>query len=248
METSVLAVLAVIVTGGALVGTVTGFGSSIIALTFGAQLLALDLLVPIVVPLNLALTSYLVVRHHAAADWRLLWRRVMPLTGVGLPIGLAIFHFVHVEALRAGFGLFVVLLAAFELVTTLRARPDRPTRPLGGLASAGWLFGGGLVHGLWVSGGPLIAYWAARTLRDKAVFRATLTVMWVILNTVVLAGHIVGGTETWAAVRTSAILLVPLAVGVAAGEWLHDRIPERHFRVLVFVLLIFAGGAILVRG
>ena len=45
----------------------------------------------------------------------------------------------------------------------------------------------------------------------------------------------------------SALLLLPLALGILAGEWLHSKVDAMTFRLLIFGLLL-AGGVVLVAG
>ncbi len=61
------------------VETALGFGSAVLAVTFGAQLLPLDVLLPILAPLSLANSTYLAVRHRRHTRWRVLLVRVLPL-------------------------------------------------------------------------------------------------------------------------------------------------------------------------
>lgn len=50
----------------------TGFGSIVIALSLGALLLPIDQLLPVLEPLNIGMTGYLVSRH-----WRLIDRGLL---------------------------------------------------------------------------------------------------------------------------------------------------------------------------
>ena len=54
---------------------ITGFGSIVIALSLGALLLPIEQLLPVLVPLNICMTGYLVSRH-----WRLIDRRLLPVS------------------------------------------------------------------------------------------------------------------------------------------------------------------------
>jgi uncharacterized membrane protein YfcA len=78
---------------------------------------------------------------------------------------------------------------------------------------------------------------AARTLPDKATFRATLSALWLLLGLALTATYVVEGRIT-RATALSALSLVPaLGVGLGVGELLHRRVSEAAFRVVVFGLL-----------
>ena len=229
------------------VGATTGFGSAIIALTLALHLYPLDFIIPVIVPLNLVICLYLVIRHRTGVDRSLLKRKVLPFTLSGMPIGLVIFHVVQTEALKFWFGLFVVGLAVFELIRLTRANGEVAGKPLSQAQSIFWLFGGGIVQGLWVSGGPLIAYWAGRSIPNKREFRSTLSALWLILNMILFFSHVATGGINLQTLKFSALLIPFQACGIALGEYIHGRLPERAFRMLVYVVLVFAGASVLLR-
>ena len=241
-----LLILAAIVFGAFLVGGATGFGSSVLTLTLAVHFFPIDFLVPVVVPLNLVLYGYLALRHRREVDRALLLRRILPLCGLGMPLGWLVFQYSDSEQLKFAFGLFVLSLALFEIARTLRraAPVGRTSAPGGPL----WLLGGGVVMGLWVSGGPLIVYWTSYALRDKGPFRATLSALWLLLNLVLLVAHLASGRIDLDTARVSALMLPALIVGAAIGEMLHGRLGERSFHVLVYLVLASAGGSIVVLG
>jgi uncharacterized membrane protein YfcA len=240
-------ILVVIVFFSYMIGATTGFGSAVIALTFAVNFFPIHFLIPVVVPLNVAICGYLVIRHHSDIRRRMLVRKILPPVCVGMPVGIIIFD-VQIDGLKWAFGLFVLCVSLFELVNTARADRNAVTRPLSGPASLFWLLGGGVVQGLWVSGGPLIAYWAGRSLPDKGDFRSTLSCLFLILNVLLLFTHLFGGRINPESLRVSLVLLPVVFLGIAAGEWLHVRLPEKGFRVVVFSVLVFAGTAIVLRG
>jgi uncharacterized membrane protein YfcA len=52
---------------------------------------------------------------------------------------------------------------------------------------------GGMVHGAFASGGPLVVLYASKTLTDKGSFRATLCLLWTTLNTLLLINYLRSG-------------------------------------------------------
>ena len=235
-ETLILSLIVIIAYG---IGATTGFGGSILALTIAVHLFPLSDMVAVVVPLNVASVLYLALRHYRHIDIRLLFRRILPLTAIGLPVGLAVFNLVDTDRLRLPFGLFIVVLAFGELLRHLRASESdgKKVTPL-------WLLAGGAIQGLWASGGPLIVYWAGRNLTDKHSFRATLVGMWVLLDTAMLISHIATGKIDAISGIQSVKLLPALAVATALGEFMHGRLNEHTFRLAVYVVLFFAGASV----
>lgn len=220
-----------------------GFGCNVLAVTMAVHLLPLDVLLPVLVALNLVVSSWIALRHRDGIDHALLFRRILPLMLLGMPFGMLLFNVASGPWLKGGFGVFVTLLAAVELWRSLR-QPAAPA-PLSTPASVVALAGAGLMHGLYASGGPLAVYYASRSIGDKRRFRSTLSLLWLLLNLVLYAGYLWRGAVTLTTLRLAAPQLLPLVAGIFAGERLHTHIDERTFRRLVFALLL-AGGVVLV--
>ena len=94
----------------------------------------------------------------------------------------------------------------------------------------------------------MVVYFASREIADKRRFRSTLSALWLVLNVVLVTSYAVQGAVTRETMTMSAWLLPVLVVSVFLGEHIHGRVRERPFRLAVFVLLLLAGGVLLVRG
>ena len=242
------ALLLIVVCAAFFVEAITGFGSTVLTVAFGALLLPLDVLLPAVVPVNLALSLWLVARHLKHVDWRLLLRGILPWMALGFPLGMWLYARLagaHERWLLLGFGVFVVALAAFELIgDRTRAQSGEGPRPLGRFPGIGLLIVGGVVHGAFSSGGPMAVYVASRRTGDKAAFRATLSALWLVLGIVLVTSYALKGGLTPRTARLSIELVPSLAIGLVLGERAHTRIPAALFRTTVLMLLL-VGGALL---
>ena len=105
---------------------------------------------------------------------------------------------------------------------------------------------GGIVHGAFASGGPLVVLYAARALPDKGSFRATLCLLWATLNTVLMIDYARASLLTPAFAARFAAMLPFLAAGILAGEVIHHRVNARVFRGTVFAVLLAVGIVMLV--
>jgi hypothetical protein len=240
---SELAFLAILL-GAYFVGTVLGFGTTVLAVTFGAHLLEMDVVLPVVAPLNVGLALYIAIRHRRATSWRLLLRRVLPLSLLGIPIGLALFNMRQLAALRLAFGAFVVLLAAVQLRDELGPKRTTATLELSGSAKGVLLIVSGIVHGLWATPGPLLVYVVGTELDDKAAIRSTLASLFVVLTSALLVDYLLVGLVTPRVIELTLWALIPMLGGIVLGEWAFRHVGERTFRLGVWALLL-VGGAIL---
>lgn len=254
--------LALIVMAGFTVEAALGFGSTIVVVALGSLLVPIATILPAFVPLNIVLSTYIVVRQRRAIDLRLLLARILPAMVIGIPIGLLAFRYVPQQWLKRLFALFVLVLGAIELRRELGTRegasPAKNTEGAESVSTSGapipawaaWLLllVGGVIHGAFATGGPMAVYVAGRLLgNDKARFRATLSTLWLVLNAILVGGYLTMGSITRVSLTQSVLLAMPLALGMLGGEWLHHRVSMRAFRLGIFTLLTLAGLVLLVR-
>lgn len=238
--------LALVVCAAFAVESALGFGATVITVSVGARLMPVRALLPAFVPLNLALSLWLAARNRRDVDLALLGRRVLPLMLLGMPLGMLLVRRLSESTTRHLLGALVVALSVTQLARLVRAGGDEPAAPPGPLGAA-LLTAAGVVHGMFGSGGPLAVYVVGRALPEKGRFRATLSALWLALNAVLVAGYAVDGALTGESLRATATLAPALGLGLAAGEWLHGRVPERAFRVGVYAVLLAVGAALLAR-
>ncbi len=231
---------------GNMTEAIAGFGSTMFAVIIGAHFYPLHALIPALVPLNVLLSFYIMARNTRFIDHKKLWGRIFPLSMLGFPFGVYVFHSVQGDLLKTGFGLFVAALSLIELIVLLHTKSNSAMEEKS-LSPAQKLFffiGGGVMQGAYAAGGPMIVYAASREVVDKRVFRSTLSALWLALNMILVANYILKGSANGGTFKMSATLLPALLAGIALGDWLHHRIPERAFRVFVYALLFAAGLAL----
>ena len=216
---------------------ITGFGSVVIALSLGALLLPVESLLPVVVPLNIGLSGWLLWRHRRQVDRYLLLRGILPWMGLGTLLGYLAVPHLDAATLKRGFGALISLFAARELCL-LRGADAGPTRP-------SWItrtltLVAGISHGLFASGGPLLVFSLAGSPLDKAHLRATLLAVWFTLNSLLTLAFIADGRLQPALPQI--LTYAPLvALGVLLGERLHQRADPRQFRIAIYLLLLITG-------
>lgn len=227
----------------------TGFGSIVIAVTLGANVLPIKEIVPVVVPLNLVLSGYIVARHHDHIAVRLLLTRILPLMALGAAMGLLAFHFAEGVLLKRLFGVLVVFFAVRELVRAARRAqvvPEPEQGPARAPRSAlKWLLAAGVTHGMYAAGGPLLVYALSRVDLAKSAFRSTLATVWLTMNTAMLFGYVILGRIGRAELGVVGWLVPVVLVAIALGELLHHRIDENRYKVAIYAILVFAGGSLL---
>jgi len=223
--------------------TFLGFGATLIALALGVHLIPLDTLVPVLVILALLQSLWLVVRWFRHIQWGVLLRQILPAAGIGIPIGIWGRGLADEAQLRMILGAFIVAVSSMELVFLFRGGAAR--------GELRWyyripvLVAGGIFHGLFATGGPLIVYYASRQLKTHASFRATLSMLWLILNTVLLINFWMLGQIEFQTLEMTALVLPGLVAGILVGSFI--RVKELIFRAVTYTLLLSNGLVLLVQ-
>jgi uncharacterized protein len=238
LEPTVLAVLFAVVIAAQVVETVAGFGATVISLAVGVHLVPLELLVVTLVLIGLVQSSWLVLRWRMHVRLRLLFTRVLPFCALGLAAGNLVFQHVDASFLKSTLGVFVVVFSSWRLWQLFSGKDLKTLSPLAG---AGFLAGGGFFHGMFAAGGPLVVYYASRTIDNRHAFRATLSSLWLTLNMALLTSYALHGQLVRPPVTLAMALLPAVGVGILVGELVLSRVNEILFRKVVQFILLATG-------
>lgn len=244
MQTSWLILLAIVLLSNTVQST-TGFGSAVIALGLGAHLIPVKDLVVALVILGWFQCIWLVYIGHKHIDWRQLTRRIFPLCGAGLAMGVWVFNSMNEDLLKLLLGVFILVTSILEIVRQFKGQTS--IKPLKFIYSIVVLGLAGIIHGVFASGGPLVVYYTSRVINDKARFRATLSMLWIVLGSILLCVYMASGRIDKAALSLAGFLTPGLIGGIIIGEFLHARVNETAFRKAVYIVLFFAGLSLLVQ-
>ena len=220
----------------------SGFGSTILAVTLGVHLYPIDVLLPILVPLDMLVNLYIVTRHHRHVSRPHLYRFILPLMGVGLLVGILAFNMFQGHLLKYMFGVLVVLLSVKELYRLYHKQNESVA--ISNLRAKVFIFSAGILHGLYASGGPLLIYAVSKLNLTKSEFRSTLSAVWFIFNMVLIISYLISGKFTLQSLNYLLIFLPVIMAGIWLGERFHRRIDEYRFKMIVFGVLLFAGASI----
>lgn len=228
-----------------------GFGATIVTVALGALVADVTVVLPAFVPLNVVLSAYLFSRYFRLARFDLLLKLIVPTMALGMPLGMLAFQHLDVALLQRIFGAFVIALAAIELYRArARARSADPLRPepiLSTPVELGFLGLGGIVHGAFGTGGPMVVYVLGRRVTNKGEFRATLSFLWLVLNLTLVIGYATSDKLSSSTFTTTLLLGPALVAGLLLGERLHHKVPAALFKNAVYVMLLAAGTLILLR-
>lgn len=222
---------------------ITGFAGTILAMPFSIELVGYGTAKPVLNVLGLLAGIYVVAGNRRGVNMQLL-KKVCAYMVVGIAAGLLVKCLLtgYETILYAALGIFVIAIGVKGLAEHFR-KADVPKPKKSG--SPALLLLAGLVHGIFVSGGPLVVSYLSGCTRDKEEFRRTISAVWIILNGMLFASDLLSGAYTAEVIRAQLISVPFLFGGMAVGSVLYRHMSQRLFMVLTYMLLCIAGISLL---
>lgn len=223
---------------------ITGFGCTVLAFPFVIFLMK-DLEQAKIV---LSILAWVLAAYFALAKYkRINWNQfgiILLFAALGMPVGMLIFKSLDAAFLTKALGVFIVFSAAIQLYKCYF--PDKSDRKTPAFVGYIFLLAGGIVHGAFAVGGPLIVLYSAKKIPDKGQFRATMCLLWATLNTVLIVQYFLEKKLTVEVGRDLLVLLPFLLAGIVVGELIHNKVSEILFKKIVFASLLLVGATMVI--
>lgn len=217
---------------------ITGFAGTILAMPFSLRLVGIETAVPVLNLLGLLSGIYVFAGNYKKVD-RIELKHVVIIMGASLIAGLYI-----KSLLSKSPRLLYIILGCIVIIIALQGLLSikRQSKPyINNYLLAIILIAAGIVHGMYVCGGPLLISYMTRKLPEKSSFRATISTVWIFLNGMLFLSHILGGAFTPGVIKSSAISLPFFLGGMFIGAKLYSKMSQRFFVLLTYILLLIAG-------
>ena len=246
---------------------ITGFAGTILAMPPSLMLVGYDTAKPVLNVLGLLSGIYVFAGHRKHVCWGEL-KKIVAVMAAGIVGGIFLKGFFagRERVLYALLGLFVVCLSLQGLhklwrdwlgtqedaaagAKTADAKAAAEGKAAGPDKAGLYLLLGlaGIVHGIFVSGGPLLIGYLTKRIQDKVSFRATISTVWVVLNTIILLDDIRSGLWNPELVKIQVASIPFLLAGMAVGSRLYAKMSQRLFMLSTYVLLFVSGISLLIK-
>ena len=215
---------------------ITGFAGTILAMSPSLLLVGYPIAKPVLNVLALISGFYVFVGNVKNVNWKELWKIVAWMAaGIGGGIFIQGLFAEQQQTLQKLLGVFVVFLAAQGLYKIFRPKPDgEPETPKPpSRATVLFLPAAGIVHGIFVSGGPLLVSYLTKKNLDKVTF--------------VLIDDIRTGLWNPSLLKVQLISIPFLLAGMFIGSKLYARMSQQLFMKITYVLLLISGISLLVK-
>ena len=232
---------------------ITGFAGTILAMPPSLMLVGYDMAKPVLNVLGILAGVYVFITSRKHVCYKEL-KKVVTVMMVGILTGIFLKSlFQGNEAvLYSLLGIFIILLSIqgfYQIVKKkgLEANQEIDSKKTSKWSSFALLSGAGIVHGMFVSGGPLLIGYLSKRLRDKKSFRATISTVWIILNTIILIDDIRLGLWTKELIKVQVIAVPFFIVGMVIGTKLYAKMSQQVFMKLTYILMFISGVTLLVK-
>ena len=237
-----IAALGVIVLLAHFLEGVTGFGCTVIALPFCIALIGVKTAVPVLTILGWILALYIVIidRKSIVVEE---YFTILGYVILGLPLGIFLFAYLPEAPLKILLGVFMIIVAISGLVKSYwpAVRNLNVDHRLGTIVMNVLLLIGGVIPGAFSSGGPFIVTYATKKLTDKSAFRATLSAIWLTLNSIIITTNLVQGNYGKEVFEILGYMIPFLLAGMILGNIAHKKIDGSTFTKMVYSVLLVSG-------
>lgn len=223
---------------------ITGFAGTVLAMPFSIVLVGSETARTVLNLLGIAASIGVVAINFRKIRWKEVLKICLIML-VGMAIGYVIIAFVPVpkQILYYVLAAFVLVFTAIGIYTTFfqKEKPEKNTSVLSEILLLALLVVAGIVHGMFVCGGPLLVLYATKKLKERDEFRATLSMSWIVLNTTnllhdVFTGKFVFGDVTHT-LTVLGISLAVLIVAILVGNAVAKKLNKKAFLLVTYILM-----------
>jgi len=218
----------------------SGFGFSMITVVSLSMVFKPVEVVPVVLLLEIGASSMLLPQVWRKVDWRSLGWLCIGMA-VGTPVGVAVLINVPVQPMRAAIAAIVIILVLLLLSGfSLKRKPGTPATLATGLAS-------GTLNGAATIGGPPVILFFFSSQAGVDISRASVIAYFFATDVLASIICIVRGLILQQTLSLTALLLIPLVIGIQAGNRSFFLTEPKTFKKRVMILLMMLSLVSLVR-
>jgi len=219
---------------GFFVQTIVGFASNLVALPILLFVLPFQEAIALMSIYLFIFSAVTIYKYWEDIDKKIVIELAIGSL-IGLALGIYLLKFGNPIVIKKGFGVFLIAYVIYQYVK----KPSVPSR----LPALGLLFGfaGGIISGLYNSGGSALVIYINNKLKNGKIIRATLIGSLGIVNFVRIPILISSKILTWEIFTKSLFILPFFFLSLYLGHKTHAKIPEALFKHILMILLAMSG-------
>lgn len=222
--------------GAAFVQRVSGFGLGIFAMMFMPHFLPSHTAAATISCLfSCGITTYNTIKYRK----NIAFKTALPMLAaamVSIPIAVYFAAKVSAKIFEILLGAVLVLLSLYFLFFNKKIK-IKPT-PINGVI-AGAL--GGVLNGLFSTGGPPIVLYLTSVGADNVTYFATIQFYFSMTNIYATATRAINGLVTWELVLYAAFGFVGCLIGDTIGKLVFDKLDAKKLKTVIYIAMIISG-------
>lgn len=190
--------------------------------------------------------------HRKHIQWPLI-KKMLPMALIGTLIGSLTLTYVDDRVLKPSIGILAIIMGVLLFLSRKKTKTDQHAEiseneqiesmgkkrnmlyPLGAFAS-------GFIGAAANSGGlPLIVLFLQDRSITKHAFTANIAVLLAIMDTIKIISYLLLGTLSIKNLLLVILYIPFILLGGAAGKWVHQKVSEKSFFVVVHTMIFITG-------
>lgn len=212
--------------------TAFGFAGTAIVMPFLIMLIGKDLAVGIMGLLGFFACIVVAIHERQYIQYKIAGKTVSVVL-VGMLLGTYLQQILE-DYMVIFYGITIIIISTIMFFTGGKMK-------INFWMGKGILIIAGIMHAAFVCGGPMLVFYTMNQIKDKSKFRATMSLMWVGTNILLIIQHLQGGIYTYQMLQYSLIGSIMLVIGIILGNKLHQIVIQEKFIKVGSVLLILSG-------
>lgn len=213
--------------------TITGFAGTLLALPFSIKIVGIEE-AKVVLNIFILIGSLIIaIQNFKLIDFKISIK-ILIFMFIGIILGIKIYSILPLSFLLKILGIIII---GVEL-DKIWGKKEKNLQEW--VLNIVLLFAG-IIHGMFLSGGSLLVVYAVQKIKDKGVFRATISAIWVVLQSVMVISYFISGYLTKERIILAGTSIIPLVLSIIVGNLLYDKIKQEQFEKLTYLLLAISG-------
>lgn len=232
---------------------ITGFAGTVLAMPFSLMLVGYGVAKPCLNVLGVVASIGVVATNYKSINVKELLKIVAVML-VGMLGGFYINHSLSLDEhiLYKILGIVVLCFMLLGCYTTFVKDKKKASETRNGISfmtiiSYIILVVAGLVHGMFVCGGPLLIVYASERLKDKNEFRSTLSAVWIVLNSIMMFSDIKAGIFDKNLVIITLVCIAVLFFALMLGNYIAKKLDNKVFMIITYVLMGISGLSLIIK-
>ncbi len=224
---------------------ITGFAGTVLAMPFSVMLVGFDTARPVLNILGLLASVFVLAAGFRYIDKKE-FLKITFIMALGIAVGIPLKNYLSgLGAVLYKILGFLVILFAIMNAYFFYSKKERKSMPKA--VEYSLLLLSGVVHGVFVCGGPLLVTYASVKLTDKDKFRSTLSAVWVILNGIIALDDLRGGVFAGEILSVTGISVLVLIFALIVGNLIYKKMSRKAFLNLTYILMVISGISLLLK-